>query len=265
MDEIRNLIDRWQRAKGIMLDVKFRSICENNEDTSVHTITFTPSINLGSLDFEIGLLNLETYYSFPNIDARNSNFKYWSHARSDYVVIQFETGTYNLDDLNHCLAQHLEAKGDDRRLIHIRGVETTGKCEMRLLKTEVDFTYPNSINSVLGFENKIYGDKLQTPYTYHLSEKPVTITNISSIYVNCDLVDNSYVNGLPKPVIYSFFPKVAPNNKIVEVPPLPVFLPINKPYIDSISFWLTDQDGNKINFRGEFITICFYLKKISLA
>ena len=69
MDEIRNLINRWQRAKGIMLNVKFRSICENNEDTSVHTITFTPSINLGSLDFEIGLLNLETYYSFPNIDA----------------------------------------------------------------------------------------------------------------------------------------------------------------------------------------------------
>ena len=133
---------------------------------------------------------------------------------------------------------------------------------MRLTKTIIDFMYPNSINSLLGFPSRVFGEAARI--TYHLSEKPVSISTTSSIYVNCDLVDNSYVNGVPKPIIYSFFPRVAPNNKIIEVPPLPVFLPLNKPYIDSISFWLSDQDGNKINFRGEIVTMCFYVKKISL-
>jgi len=64
------------------------------------------------------------------------------------------------------------------------------------------------------------------------------------------------------PVIYSFFPNVAPGYKIVRNVENPIYLPVNKTQINNITVWLTDQSYNPLNFRGETITIRFHLRKI---
>jgi len=47
-------------------------------DNSTDFITkFQPPLQLKKgVEYEIALLNFETYYSFPNIDTSNNNFKY---------------------------------------------------------------------------------------------------------------------------------------------------------------------------------------------
>ena len=98
---------------------------------------------------------------------------------------------------------------------------------------------------------------------YHQSPKIVDIMKINSILVNVDIISGSYVNGVQKPVIYSFFPNVAPGRKIVERPtPALTYYPVNTRLIDRIAIWLTDQNGRAIDFRGETITVRIALREV---
>jgi len=93
--------------------------------------------------------------------------------------------------------------------------------------------------------------------SYQESEGVVNIVSINSILVNVDIITGSYVNERMQPVIYSFFPKVSPGYKIVEKPPhlknLP--LPVTLDTIANLRTYITDQDGNLLNLRGEVVTI----------
>ena len=82
----------------------------------------------------------------------------------------------------------------------------------------------------------------------------VNILTINSILVSIDIISGSYVNGSTQPTIYSFFPNVSPHNLL--------YLPITADTIHSITIWLTDQNGNELNLRGENLSMRFHLREI---
>ena len=87
----------------------------------------------------------------------------------------------------------------------------------------------------------------------------VNILSINSILVNIDIILGSYINGSTQPTIYSFFPNVFPGFKIIENPHNLLYLPITADTIHSITiFWLTDQNGNELNLRGEKLSMRFH-------
>ena len=94
------------------------------------------------------------------------------------------------------------------------------------------------------------------------SENMVNILTINSILVNINIISGSYVNGSTKATIYSFFPDVSPGYKIIENPHNFLYLPITADTIDSITIWLTDQNGNELNLRGENLSMRFHLREI---
>ena len=94
---------------------------------------------------------------------------------------------------------------------------------------EVDVRQNNSINSLLGFKNKLYTSG------FNESENMVDILTINSILVNIDCMSGSYVNGSTQPAIYSFFPDDSSGYKIIEnLHNLP-YLPITSDTIHSIN------------------------------
>ena len=121
---------------------------------------------------------------------------------------------------------------------------------------EVDFMRNYSINSLLGFDSKHYSTG------FIESENMVNILTINSILVNMDIISDSYVNGSTQPTIYSFFPDVSPGYKIIENPHNLLYVPITSDTIHSITIWLTDQNGNDLNLRGENLSMRFHLRKI---
>ena len=94
------------------------------------------------------------------------------------------------------------------------------------------------------------------------SENMVNILTINSILVNIDIISGSYVNGSKQPKIYSFFPNVSPGYKIIENPNNLIYLPITSHTIHSITVWLTYQNGNRLNLRGENLSMRFHLREI---
>ena len=83
---------------------------------------------------------------------------------------------------------------------------------------------------------------------------------VNSIFIHCDLVSGSYVNGLPSPILYSFFPLADPGDKIIEKPTEYIYLPIESDVIRHMTVWLTDQELNPINLREETLTIGLHLR-----
>ena len=79
----------------------------------------------------------------------------------------------------------------------------------------------------------------------------VNIRTINSILVSIDIVSDSYANGTTQPTIYSFFPDVSSGYEITENPHNLLYRPINSHTIHSVTIWLTDQNGNELNLRGE--------------
>ena len=90
----------------------------------------------------------------------------------------------------------------------------------------------------------------------------VNILTINSIVVNIDIISGRYVNGSTLPTIYSLFPDVSSEYKIIENPHNLLYLPITAYTIHSITIWLTDQHGNELNLRGENLSMLFHLREI---
>ena len=110
---------------------------------------------------------------------------------------------------------------------------------------QIDFAVENSLRTVLGFDSKIY------KRGRYESENLVDIMSVNSILVHYDIVGASRVNGIEAPVIYNFFPNIAPGDKIVSTPRNLIYVPITFNVISHMTCWLPDQSGNELDLRGE--------------
>ena len=102
--------------------------------------------------YEIALINLETYYSFPNIDRSNNCFSYSPGANAPWFDIIIPAGSYHGEDINEFIHQHMRKmvtdKADDKDNIEISANTNTLMSEMIINNNcEVDFKRYNSINN----------------------------------------------------------------------------------------------------------------------
>ena len=88
------------------------SILESDTKTSFKT-WFKPQIQLDKKkDHEIALINLETYFSFPNIDRSNNCFSYSPSASASWLDIIIPEGSYHVEDVNEFIYRQMRKNGD---------------------------------------------------------------------------------------------------------------------------------------------------------
>ena len=61
-------------------------------------------------EYEIALVNLETYYSFPNINETNNVFVYTPDNGNWWVKIKIPEGSYEIDDINNTIQHEMEKR-----------------------------------------------------------------------------------------------------------------------------------------------------------
>jgi len=178
-----------------------------SSSTTDFTTRFNPPLQLKrGKQYELALLNLEKYYSLPNIDSSNNNFTYSPGGGATWFTITLPERSYEVTDAAIKLQMEDNNYYDDQGNKYYTTIGANFNTLKAVLTLEnsyqVYFTSANSVRHVLGFNSAIY------TAGYHESENVVNIMNISSILVNVDIVTGSYVNGTMQPVIYSFFPNV---------------------------------------------------------
>jgi len=181
-------------------------------DRSTHIKTrFHPLIQLDETKkYEMALVNLETFFSFPNIDSSNNNLRYSPDNGATWVDIDIPEGSYEIGDINAYVQRimsnnkHYDSV-NDKHSITIRANNNTLKTILDVATGyKVDFGTVNSISPVLGFNRQIYSEG------YNESENIVNILNVSSLNVTSDVIGSSFTNGLAKNILYLFFPTVGP-------------------------------------------------------
>ena len=73
---------------------------------------FKPSIQLDNKkDYEIAHINLETYYSFPNINRSNNCFSYSPGANAPWFDFIISEGSYHVEDIIEFIHRQMRKNG----------------------------------------------------------------------------------------------------------------------------------------------------------
>lgn len=208
------------------------------------TSTFYPPLELKN-NYQCGLILFSTFNSMPNIDDHNNLFYY---GNTNIVIPR---GTYELEDLSDYLEKHIKNCS-----LNISCNNNTLKCTI-FCTEKVDFSKPNTIGKLLGFDGKI----LQ-PNKSHESLYPVNILPSPTIKIECDIVNGSFSNGKPKHIIYEFAPNVPPGYKIIEKPNEILYFNLTHNSIETITVKILDSKDQLANFRGEDIVVLLHAKPI---
>ena len=165
-----------------------------SDDSTHFTNKFNPPIQLKkNRPYEIALVNLETYYSIPNISNKNNTFTYWH----DIII---PTGSYDIDDINDAIQRAMKSNGhwdetNEEFYVSILANPNTMKTILIIENNyQVNFKSGNSLRKLLGFNSKIYTASQE-------SERLVDILSVNSILVNLDIISGSYVNGVARHTI----------------------------------------------------------------
>ena len=128
--------------------------------------------------YEISLVNLETYYSFPNIDETNNVFVYAPDNGNSLEKIKIPEGSYEIEDINNTIQHEMEKRGHNFSInedyyVNISANSNTLKSVLIIEKDyQVDFNHQNSLAKVLGFTGNKYVEG------FHESENVVNILTI---------------------------------------------------------------------------------------
>lgn len=213
---------------------------------------FHPEIELDErYDYSCCLLDLYTYNYIPNINDKNNKFYYAEEMNHEFQEIMIPVGSYELDGIIDYLYKMFAAK-------KIKCKFKVNKLAMKIdisCDIIIDFTRPDSIGSVFGFDKRIL------PKRIHQSDNIVNIQNVNNIRIDCDLTAGSYHNGKRTHTIYDFSPSVDPGYKINEQPKHLIYLPVIRRRINTLNFSIDDQDDELLDFRGEQITCKVHIKR----
>ena len=121
--------------------------------------------------------------------------------------------------------------------------------------TILGFTQSHSyhLDAIDGFYQSIAGS--------YKGYKPIIITGIDKVHLECDCIDGSIVNGFREPSLYSFALSSPPGQKFYKEPRVRLFKKINKSVLSHITFYLEDDDYKPIDFNNEIVSFTGQLIK----
>ena len=99
-------------------------------------------------------------------------------------------------------------------------------------------------------------------YNKYTSQKVVNLGSTKKIHLKCDCIDGSVLNGLRQPILYSFVLDKLPGYKIFSEPETIHYQEINKPVLNTITFYLEDDNNKEVDFNGETLTFTLQMIKI---
>ena len=99
-------------------------------------------------------------------------------------------------------------------------------------------------------------------YNKYISQKIVNLGSTNKIHLKCDIIDGSIVDGFRQSILYSFVLDKKPGYKVFCEPETIHYKKINKSVLNTIIFYLEDDNNKEVNFNGETLTFTLQMIKI---
>ena len=182
---------------------------------------------------------------------------------SHFITYELPPGIYSIQDILdtiHTFSGHMETiqiKYDDISMKSKIKLKYIDKQEMLVLGT-LRFDKKSFSLTLLGFIP--YWD-YKSPGVY-TSDQILNLNTTNKIHLKCDVINGSVVDGVRQPILYSFVLDNKPGYKIFSEPETIKYKKINKSVLNTITFYLENDNDKEVNFNGETLTFTLQTIKI---
>ena len=178
---------------------------------------------------------------------------------SNFIII--EPGIYSYRDIAEAVFYILQSDYPQSNIeILIRLDDNTRKTKLVVRSgiIAIRFDEKSFFSTILAFTP----DWDYKHYNQYLSQKIVNLSNTSKINLLCDAIDGSVVNGIRQPILYSFVLDKPAGYKVFCEPETIHYKKINKSVLNTITFYLEDDNNEEVDFNGETLTFTLQMIKI---
>ena len=185
------------------------------------------------------------------LDEYNSNFN----------TYELQPGIYTFKDISEALFNLLQSEyPGPSNVIDIEYDDITMKTKLIVRSgiIAIRFDEKSFFSTVLGF-TRGWDYKHDNKY---FSQKIVNLGSTNKIHLKCDIINGSVVNGLREPIVYSFVLDKKPGYKVFSEPETKHYKKINKSFLNTITFYLEDDNNTEVNFNGKTLTFTLQMIKI---
>ncbi|CAG2242659.1 unnamed protein product [Mytilus edulis] len=137
----------------------------------------------------MALVNLEIYCSIPNVHAGNNSFRYSPDEGATWFPIALSS--YGIDGINYKVHRQLRLNKHSTNIIIEANHSTLRATVILARRYQVDFDVENSLNTVFGFERRLFTFDMATNcYTeeenigYNISTNSILVQTITNLLQN---------------------------------------------------------------------------------
>ena len=180
---------------------------------------------------------------------------------SSFISYELEPGIYTFKDISEALYNILQSDcpGDCNVIvIEYDDIKMKTKLVVQSGIIAIRFDEKSFFSTILGFTAG-WDYKHYNKYT---SQKVVNLGSTNKIHLKCDCIDGSVLNGIRQPILFSFILDKLPGYKVFCEPETIHYKKINKSVLNTITFYLEDNDRKEVNFNGETLTFTLPMIKI---
>ena len=180
---------------------------------------------------------------------------------SSFITCELTPGIYTFKDISEALFNILQSDcpGDCNVIdIEYDDIKMKTKLVVQSGIIAVRFDEKSFFSTILGFT----AGWDYKHYNKYISQKIVSLSNTNKIHLKCDCIDGSVVNGIRQPILYNFVLDKLPGYKIFSEPETIHYKKINKSVLNTITFYLEDDNNKEVNFNQETLTFTLQMIKI---
>ena len=176
-----------------------------------------------------------------------------------FVTYELDPGNYTIEDIQKAVYPF----GDHEGTLQIEYDNSNKKVKLILSRfgstfETLRFDKKSFFHTLLGFTP--YWDYKPGDYT---SDKIIlNLNTVNKIHLKCDIIDGSIQDGIRQPILFSFVLDKPSGYKVFCQPETKHYKKINKSILNTITFYLEDDNNKEVNFNGETLTFTLQMIKI---
>ena len=180
---------------------------------------------------------------------------------SSFITYELQPGIYTFKDISEALFNILQSEYPvPSNTIVIEFDDITRKTILVVNSgiIAIRFDEKSFFSTILGF----------TPgwdykhYNKYISQKIVNLSNTNKIHLKCDCIDGTIQDGIRQPILFSFVLDKPAGYKVFCEPESIHYKKLNKSVLNTITFYLEDDNNEEVDFNGETLTFTLQMIKI---
>ena len=180
---------------------------------------------------------------------------------SNFITYELAPGIYTYRDIAEAVFYIFQSEypqSSSEILIRLDDITRKTKLVVRSGIIAIRFDEKSFFSTILGF----------TPgwdykhYNNYTSQKIINLGSTNKIHLKCDCIDGSIQNSLREPILYSFVLDKLPGYKVFSEPETIHYKKINKSVLNTITFYLEDDNNKEVDFNQETLTFTLQMIKI---